>query len=177
MEPVHAIEYELTSALASNVHDKLLRWERRRGRRHDLPLYVGTLVFAAIILTLVFQGWILPGVGGGLLAVLTLFAFGALMRRRSHARTAVEMALLARHMNSRHVRIEFFDERVRMEMEYMQGQGDWSELDQLIIFDGFWVLQLANGGALVVPNTLLSAELEAFLRGKAEQVMAPVIHA
>ena len=54
MEPVHTVEYELTSALATDIQRKLLRWEIRRGWRRDLHLYVGTFVFAALIVGL---GW------------------------------------------------------------------------------------------------------------------------
>jgi hypothetical protein len=174
VEPIHSIEYELTSVLAADIRHKLLRWELRRGWRRDLPLYAGTLLFAALIIGLGLQGWILPGVGGGLLCVLTFFAFGAVMRRRSHAHVAVGMALLAQQTLDRHVRVEFDDERVRLEMEFIRGEGAWSELDEIVVFDSFWALQLSNGGCIVVPRSLLSPELEGFLRARARAVMANV---
>jgi hypothetical protein len=174
VEPIHAVEYELTSVLATDIRNKLLRWELRRGWRRDLPLYAGTLVFAALIIGLGIQGWMLPGVGGGLLCLLTLFAFGSVMRRRSHAHVAVGMALLALQTHERRVRVEFDDERVRLEVEFLRGEGAWSELDEIVVFDTFWALQLSNGGCIVVPCSLVSRELEGFLRGKARAVMAAV---
>ena len=72
------------------------------------------------------------------------------MRRWGQARLAVAMALLAQQTNDRRVRIEFQDDHVLMEAEHFRGKGAWAELDAVIVFDGFWVLQLSNGGYLVV---------------------------
>jgi hypothetical protein len=168
------IEYELTSVLATDVRQKLLRWELRRSWRRDLPAYVGIFLFAALIIGAGLHGWILPGVGGGLLCLLTLFALGAVWRRRSHAQLAVGMALLAQQTHDRHVRVEFDEERVRLEMEFFRGEGIWSELDEIVVFNSFWTLHLSNGGCIVIPRSLLSPELETFLRGKATAVMADV---
>ena len=53
MQPIHSVEYELTSELATEIQRTLLRWELRRGWRQDLPVLVGALVFAAaIVMTL-----------------------------------------------------------------------------------------------------------------------------
>jgi hypothetical protein len=172
VEPIHAIEYELTSALAADIRMKLLRWELRRGWRRDLPLYLGTFLFAAIIIGLGLHGWILPGVGGGLLCLLTLLALGAVLRRRSSAYFSVGMALLAQQTQDRYVRVHFDDERVRVEMEHLRGEGAWVELDDIVVFDTFWTLQLSNGGRIVIPSSRLSPELESFLRAKADAVMA-----
>ena len=172
MQAIYSIEYELTSVLAAEIRRKLLRWELRRGWRRDLQLYIGTFLFGALIVGLGFHGWILPGVGGGLLCLLTLLAIGAVLRRRSHAYFAVAMALLAQQTHDRHVHIELDDERVRLEMEHLRGEGAWSELNEIVVFDSFWAMQLANGGRIVIPSSLISAELEKFLRGKAHAVMA-----
>lgn len=174
MQPIHSVEYELTSALAAEIHHKLLRFELRRGWRRDLPTLVGALVFAMLIIGLGLQGWILPGVGGGLLAVLTFLVLGAVLRRLSSSRAAIAMALLAMHTSDRRVRIDFGDDSVCLETEFFRGEGAWSELDDVIVFDGFWVLQLANGGQLVLPIKFLGPPLEAFIRAKASQVLAPI---
>jgi len=174
MEPIHAIEYEMTSALATDIQHKLLRWELRRSWRRDLPLYAATLLFAVLIVGLGLEGWILPGVGGGLLCLLTFFTLVGLMRRWGHARAVVAMALLAQHTSDRRVRIEFDAERVRLEAEHFRGQGEWGELDSVVVFDSFWLLQLSNGGFLVLPQSLVSPDLDAFIRGKADHVMAPI---
>jgi hypothetical protein len=137
VEAIHSIEYQLTSVLAAEIRHKLLRWELRRGWRRDLQLYVGTLLFAALIIGLGLHGWILPGVGGGLLCVLTLFAFGAVVRRRSHAYVAVGMALLAQQTHDRSVRVEFDDERVRLEwsISAVKEPGrSWTRLSSLTAF-------------------------------------------
>lgn len=174
MQPLHSVEYELTSALASEVHQKLLRFELRRGWRRDLPTLTGALVFALLIVGLGLEGWILPGVGGGLLALLTLLVLGVVWRRLASSRAAIAMALLAMHTSDRRVRIDFDDEHLCLETEYFRGEGAWSELDDVVIFDNFWVLQLANGGQLVLPIASLVPALEAFLRAKASQVLAPI---
>ncbi|MBI3411866.1 MAG: YcxB family protein [Planctomycetes bacterium] len=174
MEPLHAIEYELTSELATKVQRTLVPWELRRGWRRDVPLFAGAVVFAALIIWLGLEGWILPGVGGGLICLLALFVIGAIYRRVWSARGAAMSALLALHTSDRRVRIEFSDERVRLEAESFRGEGAWTELDEVNVFPGFWLLQLSSGGQILVPDSLVSPELEAFIRAKAQQVMAPV---
>jgi hypothetical protein len=174
MNPIHAVEYEMTSELAAEIQRVLLRWELRRGRWQDLPVFAGALAFAALIVWLSLEGWILPGVGGGLMCVVMLFVIGAVYRRRSLAHGAAMFAVLALHTPDRRVRVEFWEERVRLEMEYFRGEGTWEQLDEVVIFPGFWALHLANGGKVVVPAPLIAPELEALIRAKAEQVMAPV---
>jgi hypothetical protein len=174
MEPLHAIEYELTSELATEIQRTLQPWEFRRNWRRDLPAFLGALVVTALITWLALAGWILPGVGGGLICVVALFVMIALFRRWSTSRLAVATALLALHTSDRRVRVEFTEERVRLETEFFRGEGTWTELDEVIIFRDFWLLYLSNGGQVVVPASLVSLELEAFIRARAEQVLAPV---
>lgn len=81
MQPIHSLEYEVTTELAAEVQRALAGRELRRGWRRDLSVFFGALVFTALILWLGLQGWILPGVAGGLLGVVTLFVAGALFRR------------------------------------------------------------------------------------------------
>src|SRR5205807_2501752 len=72
-------------------------------------------------------------------------------------------------------RIEFAEERIRRETEFFRGEGAWTELDDVVVFDGFWVLHLSNGGQVVIPQRLVSPELEAFICAKAQRVTAPVL--
>jgi hypothetical protein len=174
MEPVHSVEYEMTTELASEIHRALMRWQLRRGWWRDVPTFSAALVFAVLLIWFGLTGWILPGVAGGLLCLLTFFTLGAVMRRWSRARAATTTALLALQSSDRRIRIEFNDERVRLETEFFRGEGTWTELDEVVVFDGFWVLHLSNGGQVVVPGTLVSNELEAFIRTKAENVTAPI---
>jgi hypothetical protein len=174
MQPLHSIEYELTTELAANIHRTLLRWELWRGGRRDVPTFLGAVIFTALILALVLGGWLLPGVGAALLCVAIIFVMGAVLRRWSLSRAATVTALLALQSSDRRVRIDFAEERVRMETEFYRGEGAWTELDEIVLFPGFWALRLSNGGQVVLPVALVSPELETFLRSKAEQVMAPV---
>lgn len=173
MEPIHSVEYELTSELAAEIHRRLVRWELRRGWRRDLPVFVGALVFTALIVWLGMEGWILPAVGGGLMCVVAIFVAGAVFRRWSMSQAGSLTALVALHSTDRRVRIEFGDDRVRMETEFFRGEGAWTELDEVIIFPGFWVLYLSNSGRIVIPLSVLSPELDALIRAKAQQVLAP----
>lgn len=172
MQPIHTIEYDLTSALALEIQRDLLRWETRRGWRRDLPTYVGAAAFAALIVAFCLHGSMLPGVGGGLLALLTLFTLVTVVRGLTRARGVVWTALLAQHLPDRRVRVEFDEERVRLDMESIRGEGTWQELDRIVVFPGFWVLQLTNSGQIVVPLGSMTPELEAFIRGKAALVAA-----
>ncbi len=174
MQPLHAVEYELSSEMATNIHRALLRWELRRGWRQDLPVFIGALIFAGLLIWLSLQGWILPGVGGGLMCVVMLFVVGAIYRRRALSYSAVMIPLLALHTSDRRVRIEFWEERVRLETEFFRGEGAWTELDEVVLFPAFWALHLSNGGKIVVPTSLVSPEVEALIRAKAEQVLAPL---
>src|SRR5262252_847244 len=107
MQPIHSIEYEVASELATEVQGKLVRWELRRSWRRDLPILLGAAAFAALIVWLGLAGWILPSVGGGLLCVVMLFVVGAIFRRWALSRGAAVTALLALHTTDRRVRIEF----------------------------------------------------------------------
>lgn len=177
MQPIHSLEYEVTSQMAAEVHRLLVRWQLRRTWRRDLPLFAGALVFAALIIWLGLEGWILPGVGGALLCLLTFFAVGAFYRRWSLAYGAAGTALLALHTSDRRVRIELGEERVRLETEFFRGEGAWDELEEIVLFPGYWLLQLTNGGQILMPAALVTPDLEAFLRERAREFAAPVRHA
>jgi hypothetical protein len=174
MEPIHTIEYELTTDFATEVRRTIVRWELRRSWRRDLPVFAGALVFATLIIGLSLQGWILPAFGGALLCVIVFFAFGAIVRRWSLARGGSLIALLPLHTTDRRVRIEFHADNVRLETEYFRGEGAWTELDEIVVFSTCWLLYLSNGGQILVPSSRLSSELENFLRTKAQEVTAPI---
>jgi hypothetical protein len=174
MQPVHSLEYELTSELATEIQRALLRWELKRSWRRELPVFCGAAVLAALIIWLGLTGWILPGVGGGLLGLLMLFVMVSLLRRLYGARATVASALLALQVSDRRVRIEFGEERLRLENEFFRGEGAWTELDDVVIFPSFWVLYLTNSGQVVIPGARMTPELEAFLRSKAEHVRVPI---
>lgn len=174
MEPLHTIEYELTTELATDIQRTLLRWELRRGWRRDLPTFIGALFFAVLIVWLGMAGWILPTVGGGLMCVVALFVGGALFRRWSMSHAATFTALIGLHATDRRVRIEFSDDRVRMETEHFRGEGTWTELEEVVVFPRFWLLYLSNGGRIVLPGSLVSSDLGTLIRAKADQVMGPV---
>src|ERR1041384_4833448 len=173
MEPLHVIEYELTSEMATEMQQAMLRFEARRGWRPELPKFVGAAVCALLILVPVLAGWMAPLVGGGLLCLVALFILGAIFRHRLHAHAAASMAMIALHTPDRRVRVEFHEQRVRMETEYFRGEGAWTELDEIVIFPSFWALYLSNGGQIVIPSALASPELQEFLHAKAEEALAP----
>lgn len=174
MQPIHTIEYELTSAWAAEIERTLARWEWRRGGWRDAPQFVAALVLAVLIVWLVVQGWVVPGVGGGLMALLTLLVIGTIFRRWSMARSTVATALLALHTSERRVRIDFGADRIRLEAEFFRGEGAWKELDEVMAFKDFWVLYLSNGGRILIPGTQVSPEVAAFIQAKAEEVGAPI---
>jgi hypothetical protein len=174
MQPIHSLEYEMTSDLASQVHRTLVRWQLRRGWWKDVPVLVGAIIFTALIVWLGLEGWVLPGVAGGLMCVVMLFVLGALFRRWSMSYGAAGVALLALGTPDRRVRLEFAEDRVRLETEFFRGEGAWTELDEVVIFPDFWLLNLANGGQILIPLSRRSPELEAFLRAKAQEFAAPI---
>jgi hypothetical protein len=175
MQPIHSLEYELTSELAAEIHRLLVRRELRRSWRRDVPLFAGGIIFAVLIIWFGLEGWLLPAVGGGLLCIVALFVMGALFRRWSLSNASALTALVAIHAPERRVRLEFAEDRVRMETEFFRGEGAWTELDEVVVFPHFWVLYLANSGRIVIPITSLSAELEALIRAKAQAVMASFV--
>jgi hypothetical protein len=174
MQPHHSIEYELSTEMATDIHRALLRWEIQRGWRRDIPTYLGALVFAGLIAWLGLAGWIVPGFAMGLLCVLVLFVMGTVWRRWSLSHAATGMALLALHSPDRRIRVEFDDQRVRLESEFFRGEGAWTELDEIVIFPAFWVLRFSNDGRVLIPASLAVGELEAFVRAQAQQVTAPI---
>lgn len=174
MNPIHSVEYEVTSAWVTQLERELSRWEWRRGVWQDAPQYAAAVIFAGLLVWLVLQGLVLPGVGGGLMALLMFFVLGVVYRRWGASRSAVMTAFLAIHSGERSVRIEFDDQRVRLETGYFRGEGEWSELEQIVIFSDFWILYLSNGGRILLPSARVSSELAEFLRSKALQVMAPI---
>jgi hypothetical protein len=174
MEPLHLIEYELTSELATEVQRTLIRWDFRRGWRRDLQILISALAFTALILWLGLTGWILPGVAGGLLCVVVLFIVGALYRRWSGAYSASMIAVLALHTQDRRVRIEFLENRVRLETEFFRGEGAWTELDEVVIFPSFWLLRFTNSGQIVLPAAKVTPALESFIKAQADEIPAPI---
>src|SRR5258707_1470906 len=107
------------------------------------------------------------------MCVVMLFVIGAVFRHWAKAQGAVTTMLLALHTNERRVRIEFHEERVRMEAEYFRGEGTWKELDEVAVFPGFWVLYLSNAGPILVPASALSAEPEALTPTEGRQGHCP----
>jgi hypothetical protein len=174
MEPLHSIEYVLTSELATDVQSALVRWDFRRGWRRDVPFLLCALTFATLIVWLGLSGWVLPIVGGGLLFVLTLFVIGAIFRRWGGARSASLIAVLALGASDRRVRIEFAEERVRLETEFFRGEAAWTELEEAVIFPTFWLLRFSNGGQIVLPSASVSPALESFIRAQSQGIPAPI---
>ena len=174
MEPLHLIEYELTSAVATEVRSTLVRWDLRHGWRRDVPGFLCALVLGAIIVWLGLGGWISLGVGGGLLCVVTLFVLGAVYRRWSRAHVASLMALLALHTSDRRVRIEFGEAHVRLETQFFRGEAAWTELDEALVFPDFWLLRFTNGGQIILPAATVSPALESFIRARAQENLAPI---
>ena len=174
MEPKHALEYDLTSELANDIQRTLLRHSMRHGWRRDVPLILGWLVFAFLLAWPVLSGWMPPGVGGALLFFATLIVLCTIYGRRWRTYTSATSAIVALHMPDRRVRLEFHDGRVCMETEYIRGEGAWTELEEIVVFPTFWALRFSNEGHIVIPSSLMTSELQAFLRSKAEQVMAEI---
>lgn len=174
MEPRHALEYELTSELATDVQRTLLRFALWSGWRRDLPLILGWAAFALLLACPVLIGWLSPGIGGGILFLATFFVLCTIYGRRTHAYWAATSAVVALHTADRRVRLEFHEQRVVMETEYFRGEGAWTELEDVVIFPTFWALRFSNSGHVVIPSPLVTPELHAFLHAKAEEAVAPV---
>jgi hypothetical protein len=177
MEPLHVIEYDLTSELAKEIHDNLVRWDLRRGWRRDLPILLCALTFGALVIVLGLQGWVQPGIAGGILCVPALFVIGAVYRRWSGVYTAGLIAVLALGTSDRRVRIEFTDKRARIETEFFRGEGAWTELQEVVVFSDFWLLRFTNSGQIVLPAAKMSPDVEAFLRTQAQEMQAPILEA
>ena len=176
-EPLHLIEYELTSELAKEVQRTLLRWDLRRGWPRDVPVLLCALCLGTLIVWLGLGGWISLGVAGGLLCVATFLALAAVYRRWSRAHMASLMALLALGTTDRRVRVEFVEARVRLETEFFRGEAAWTELDEAVVFPAFWLLRFSNGGQIMLPAATISPALESFIRDRAQEALAPVHHA
>ena len=176
MEPAHALEYELTSELANDIQRTLLRFSMRHGWRRDLPLILGWLVFALLLAWPVLAGWMWPGLAGGILFIATLIVLCTIYGRRWRAYTSATSAIVALHMPDRRVRLEFHEQRVCMETEYIRGEGAWTELEEIVVFPTFWALRFSNEGHIVIPRTFVTPELQSFLHAKAAQAMVDVEH-
>jgi hypothetical protein len=174
VEPIHVLEFELTSELATEALRAVTRWDLRQGWRREVWYALLAFGFAALIVMLGVEGWISPGVGAGLLCVVVLFVLGAIYRRWSAARMAGLVAVLGLHSTSRRVRIEFYEQRVRMETEFFRGEGAWTELDEVVVFPSFWLLRFSNGGQILLPTPTISPVLDEFIRGQAQEIEAPV---
>src|SRR5262249_3094098 len=105
---------------------------------------------------------------------LTLFVIGAIYRRWAGARSVSLFAVLALGTSDRRVRIEFTEDRVRLETEFFRGEAAWTELDESVIFSSFWLLRFSNGGQIVLPSASISPALESFIRTQSQEVLAPV---
>jgi hypothetical protein len=170
MEPKFALEYELTSEMATEIQRTLMRAALQQGWRRDLPLILGWLAFALVLAYPVFIGWLTPGIGGGLLFFATLLALCTMYARRWRAYSIASSAVVALHTSDRRVRLEFHEQRVSLQAEYFRGEGAWSELEELMVFPAFWALRFSNSGVVVIPAEHVTPELGEFLHAKAEQV-------
>src|SRR5262249_26172650 len=110
----------------------------------------------------------------GLMCVVMLFVIGAIWRRWAAASGAGALFLIVLQSSDRRVLIDFTDEHVRLETEFFRGEGAWTELEEVVVFPGFWTLYLSNGGQVILPRAVVSAALEEFIRAKAQMVTAPV---
>ena len=174
MEPKVALEYVLTTEMATDIQRSLLRFVMRHGWRHDLPLILGGCTFALLLGGLVAAGWLLPAVGGAILFLAALFILCTIYGRRWRAYTAATSAVVALHTSDRRVRIELHEQRACMETEYFRGEAAWSELEELVVFPNFWALRFSNSGHIVIPSALVTPEVKALLEAKAEQVLAVI---
>jgi hypothetical protein len=163
--------------MASEIQRDLLRFALRGWWRKDLPVLLWGVVLAFLLAIPVMVGWLLPGVGGGLLCLVTLFVLASLLRRRWHAQAAAGTAVIGLYSSDRRVRLEFLDDGVRMETEMLRGEAAWTELDELVEFPTFWSLSFSNGGHIAIPTALLSADLRSYLENKAHEASAPLLRA
>jgi len=161
--------------MAQDIQRTLLRFGMRHGWRRDVPLLLGWGVMAILLGWPVLVGWLPAGVGGALLCLVTLYVLGRIYYRHSLSYTAATTAIVAVHTTDRRVRLEFYEERVRMETEYFRGEGAWTELEEIVMFPSFWALRFSSGGHIVIPAALVTPELRAFLHAKAEHVMAALL--
>src|SRR5947209_7138387 len=83
-----------SSEPATAVHRTFVRYECRRGWPRAVPVLLGAWLVSALIVWLGRGGWMLPGVGAGMMCVLAFFTVGAVWRRWAAARGAAGTALL-----------------------------------------------------------------------------------
>jgi len=174
IETIHEIEFELTDELAEEFARVLVGREMLGGWRRMLPAAVFVILAATAIVLLGLQGWITPAVASVLLLVLAFPVGFAMVRRRYAHQMAMWGTMLPFRGVDRTVRVRFSHERVHMETSVADGGGTWNELHELVIFPEFWLLRFVTGVQIALPRAVLSAELDAFIRRKADEARALV---
>jgi hypothetical protein len=173
-QTLHTVEFELTEDLVSDFTRLWIDREVYPWRR-TLPQLALAIVLAACIILLGLNGWIAPIVAGGLMLILAFPVGVAMVRRRSmHIMATWTTLFVAQQGGDRRVRVHFGDERIQMETGMGETGAAWKDLDEVVIFPGFWVLRCMPLGQFMVPASALTPEVDAFIRGKAHEVSAVV---
>lgn len=176
IQTLHEVEFELTEDQIADYARVLINRDIYGGWKQTLPVALAAILLATWIVVLGLQGWIAPLVAGGLLLVIAFPVGVHLVRRRSMYRIALWATTLAFRGADRTVRVRFTDDRIQMETGMAETGATWRELDEVIIFPGFWLLRCRPEGQFVLPSAAVSAELEALIRGKADEIGALVRH-
>ena len=173
-QTLHTVDFELSEDLVSDFTRLWIDREVYPWRR-TLPQALLAILLAACIILLGLHGWIAPVVAGGLMLILAFPVGMAIVRRRHMHQMAVWTTLLmAQQGGDRRVRVHFSDERIQMETGMGETGAAWKDLDEVVIFPGFWVLRCMPLGQFMVPAAVVTPELDAFIRHKAEEAGALV---
>ena len=171
MPDSYSVEYEITDGLAAKYARAVVadRWFFQRfARGFGPPLYLlFALLFAPVLPTLALR---LPA--GQLLAVVAGLCLGfwallcLLMYR--HARDAL---LLQFHgLPERTVRVTFAPAGITLAAAGLTTDKKWEDIDAIQVYRTVWLFRLRPFGYFVVPDALVSPELEALIRARATEL-------
>jgi hypothetical protein len=168
MERTYTVEYEMTDELAEGtVRAVLSSW------RHYLrlfawygggPFFLGLLILLAVLL--LFRPQLSPG-EGVLMVALLAFAAGLLARQNLHRSLRMGLQLASYGGASRTLHITFADDGVVFEMAGVGGKLAWEGIEVVEVHHDLWLFRLRFQGQFAVPVSVLSPELQGFLRERA----------
>ena len=201
-KPIGRLEFELTDELLTRAASTVAKFELSRFKNKEIPsTYRWVLVtLAASLLYLgwthfkkpfssnprfsatevsIFEDW-LPWVilGGAATMLLAMLFLGLWLRRVPRIVDAKRLESQFRLMSKlphRRLSIAFFEDLCVTAWAPGLSRVFWSNLRQVVIGPGFWLLKLKTDRQFrCIPTELITAEIEALIRRKAGEVGAKV---
>jgi hypothetical protein len=170
-----SVEYEMTDDLAAQLTRAVLA-----DRRYFLQMAQGTGLLLFVLMVLLFWPAILvvrdqlsPPVLVVIIAALAI-GFWVMLRILVHRYAHWATLLPFLGQSTRTIQLHFSDDHIGVEVSGVTGDRSWKDVERIEIFATLWLFRLRPAGHFALPVSILSPDLESFLRRKAIEAGFPI---